>query len=237
MKLSDRLSLVADFVEKGNRLADVGTDHGYVPIHLVQEGVIPYALACDINKGPLLRAQSHIAENNLQDKIETRLSNGLEKLCEGEVDSILIAGMGGALIRDILVRGENVYKSAKELILSPHSEVFLVREYLLSNGYEVVREEMVKDMGKYYVVMKCIKSDNIVKYSSCELIYGKLLLENRNSILYEYLLSEKGNFEKILQLLPENGKQDNIKRREEIINSLEIVDEALNYYDTKVKRS
>ena len=93
MKLSDRLEMIASFVEHGNRLADIGTDHGYVPIYLVQTGRVPSALAMDVRKGPLLRAEEHIREAGLSGRIQTRLSDGLKKLAPGEADTVVIAGM------------------------------------------------------------------------------------------------------------------------------------------------
>ena len=97
MELSRRLRMNASFVTPGNRLADVGTDHGYIPIALRLEGVIPSALAMDINPGPLERAKEHIRQFDLETDIHTRLSDGVQALCPGEADSVLIAGMGGAL--------------------------------------------------------------------------------------------------------------------------------------------
>ena len=105
VKLSNRLSAVASFVTDGNVLADVGTDHGYIPIYLLQEKRIKKAIAMDINAGPLQRAKEHIALYGLKDYIETRLSDGVEALMPGEADTILIAGMGGGLVMHILEDG------------------------------------------------------------------------------------------------------------------------------------
>ncbi|MBR5315862.1 MAG: SAM-dependent methyltransferase, partial [Firmicutes bacterium] len=129
IKLSKRMKAVASMVTPGNVLADVGTDHGYVPISLVQRKRIPRAIAMDINKGPLQRACEHIAEFQLEECIETRLSDGVKKLEVGEVDSILIAGMGGELVIHILTDGMEVCRSAKELILQPQSELEKVRQF------------------------------------------------------------------------------------------------------------
>ena len=139
IKLSKRMKAAASMVTTGNVLADIGTDHGYVPIALVQRGRIPSAIAMDINKGPLEKAREHIVMCNLQDKIETRLSDGTKALTVGEADSILIAGMGGELVLHILREGEAVCHSAKELVLQPQSDVHKVREYLRNNGYLIKR--------------------------------------------------------------------------------------------------
>ena len=105
MQLSKRLSAVASLITEGSRLADIGTDHGYVPIALVENGSIPSAVAMDVNKGPLERAQEHIREKHLEDRIKTRLSDGVKALEEGEADAVLIAGMGGMLVIRILDAG------------------------------------------------------------------------------------------------------------------------------------
>ena len=117
MQLSQRISSVASMVTAGNCLADVGTDHGYVPIYLYERKIIPRAIAMDVNKGPLERASLHIAESGMKGVIETRLSDGLAALKAGEADSIVIAGMGGPLMIRILSAYPEVTASAKELIL------------------------------------------------------------------------------------------------------------------------
>ena len=121
---------MASMVTTGGILADIGTDHAYVPIALVQRQKIKGAIAMDINEGPLARAQEHIRAARLEKYIQTRLSDGAEALLPNEADSILIAGMGGELILHILTEGELVCSTAKELILQPQSEIHKVREYL-----------------------------------------------------------------------------------------------------------
>ena len=150
------MKAVASMVTAGYTLCDVGTDHGYVPIALVQGNIIQKAIAVDINKGPLERANEHIRANGLTEKITTRLSNGLEAIHDGEVDSIVIAGMGGELVIHILTAGETVCRSAKELILQPQSEVSKVREYVRNTGYKIVDEDMILEDGKYYPMFQTV---------------------------------------------------------------------------------
>ena len=138
MQLSQRLSSVASMVTAGNCLADVGTDHGYVPIYLYERNIIPHAIAMDVNKGPLERATLHIAESGMKEAIETRLSDGLAALKPGEADSVVIAGMGGPLIIRILSTYPEVTDSLKELILQPQSEIPEVRMWLYEHGYEII---------------------------------------------------------------------------------------------------
>jgi tRNA (adenine22-N1)-methyltransferase len=243
-------SLVTDHVV----LADVGTDHGYVPIYLVQQHRIPKAIALDINVGPLERAREHIALHQLEDSIETRLSDGVEALQAGEAESILISGMGGGLVIHILTEGETVCKTAKELILQPQSEQARVREFLELEGYAIRQEEMVLEDGKFYPMMRVqYQSDEdrngkqvqteAGKESACgdgkkpvvrrELAwqYGGLLLENRHPVLHTYLKKEEALYRNIydgLKKSPETEK--NIERLRQVEVILQYNQEAMGYY-------
>ena len=153
MNLSKRLRMVADCVTKGNVVADVGCDHAYISIYLVERKVAPRTIALDVNEGPLLRAQENILSYGLENLITTRLSDGLHKLKPKEADSIIIAGMGGPLMIKILEEGSECVKAAKELILQPQSEIWRVREYLHNLNFEITKEDMCIDEGKYYTVL------------------------------------------------------------------------------------
>ena len=146
-------------VTRGYRLADIGTDHGFVPIWLVRNGVIPSAVAMDVNRGPLERAREHITQAGLEAYIRTRLSDGLAGLRKGEADSILIAGMGGALTLRILEKDPPQSLGAAELILQPQSEISKVREYLCRSGWKIDAEDMVLEDGKYYPMMHCVRGE------------------------------------------------------------------------------
>ena len=145
MKLSERLELVLSFVEPGESAADVGTDHGHVPVELVRRMIVKKAVAMDVRKGPLSRATENIDLAGLTDKIETRLSDGVAKLLPGEADSVVIAGMGGELIIKILENGRHMWDSVKQWVLSPQSEIFKVRRWLFENGFVIRKEEMVRE--------------------------------------------------------------------------------------------
>ena len=156
MELSKRLQTVAAAVTPGHRIADVGTDHGYVPIYLVKNGLCPSACAMDVNKGPLARAAEHIGQEGLSDKIATRLSDGLAGLSPDETDTVVIAGMGGELICRILKNAPEFLKAGMEFILQPQSEWFKVRHLLHDAGYHIAGEWFLKEDGKYYVVIKAL---------------------------------------------------------------------------------
>ena len=123
MQLSKRLLAVSEMVTSNSRLADIGTDHGYIPIYLIENKRVPRAIAMDVNKGPLNRAKENIEHHGLENYIETRLSDGAAALHSGEVDAVVIAGMGGGLVMKILTEGSGVLKSVKELILDRKSVV------------------------------------------------------------------------------------------------------------------
>ncbi len=226
MNLSLRLKTVASFVKRGSRLADIGTDHGYIPIYLVEKGIINRAIAMDVNKGPIERAKNNIRAAGLEEFIETRISDGLKKLEKNEVDSIIIAGMGGMLIRKILDDKIDIINSVEELIVSPHSDWFTVREFLINNNMEIIDETIIKDEGKYYLIIKSKFSKTSIskEYDLTTLTYGKILLENKNEILKEFLLKEKDKKEKIIKSL-KKGDSEKLK------SSLEIIRKALKYYE------
>ena len=225
MELSKRLQAVADRVTFGLKVADIGTDHGYIPIYLVENKKNPSAVAMDINKGPLKKAEENIALHGLEGYIETRLSNGAEKLQCKEADSIVIAGMGGGLVIRIMEQDEEIFKNVKEFILQPQSEIWKVRKYLMENDYKIIQEDMVLEDGKFYPMMKVINGKT-EHYSMTELQYGKFLLQDRHPVLKQFLEKEFRIKEGIYQNLNENHS-GNIQRMNELEEELKQIKEAL----------
>lgn len=230
MDLSIRLQAVSDLISDGMTVADVGTDHGYIPIYLLQSGKCPRAIAMDVNEGPLLRAKEHIGAYHLSEVIDVRLSDGVKKLTPGEVECVVIAGMGGALTIKILEEGENVFRTLREFVLQPQSELWKVRQYLCENGYCITEENMVLDDGKYYPMMKVINGQGPT-YDTVELRYGKILLEQKNPVLFQFLEKESRAKTEILQSLAQK-EGAHIRGRQEIIRKEleEIVDALQRYY-------
>ena len=228
------MKAVAAMVTSGGVLADVGTDHGYIPIALIQRQKIKSAIAMDINKGPLARAQDNIASARLGDYIQTRLSVGVAALGEGEADSILIAGMGGELVIHILSEGEKVCKAASELILQPQSDIRKVREYLRLHHYKIVDEDMICEDGKYYPMMRVInveldnawmKMDEQTRVA-CD-IYGPLLLRNGNPVLRRFLVRQHRQLTQILQTLQAQTMSEKIETRiAEVLEELQYNESA-----------
>lgn len=163
MELSKRMQAVAAMTDAGAVAADVGCDHGYVAIWLVRQGVCPKVYAMDVRPGPLQRARDHIAGEKLEAQICTVLSDGLTGLPVGEdgvplADTMIAAGMGGPLIRDILLKSREKAERMRTLILQPQSEPEAVRTVLPRLGYAVVAEDMVLEEGKYYPLMKAVNT-------------------------------------------------------------------------------
>lgn len=229
MELSKRLQAVADLVSAGLVVADVGTDHGYIPIYLIETGKCKKTFAMDVNRGPLLRAKEHIAAHGFERQIDTRLSDGVKQLNVGECDAVVIAGMGGALTIKILEEGRSVFQSLREFILQPQSELHKVREYLLEQGYCIVAEDMVQEDGKFYPMMKVINGASDA-YHAIEFRYGKFLLSQKHPVLKAFLEKEKQTKKMILQnLQKEDGLHIEV-RRKEIKEELEGIEYALQRY-------
>ena len=225
IKLSERLSAIAACVPAGRSLADVGTDHGFLPIYLVKKGIAPRAVAMDVRKGPLERAQAHIREEGLEERIETRLSDGLAALAPGEAEVIVLAGMGGKLILRILENDREKALLAKKLVLSPQSELPEFRRGLESLGFFISREQILKDEGKYYAVMEAEPGD---RPCGREIFYlfGKDPVEEKSPVLLEYLDQQERFCEETLSSLSGNKSGRAEERRQEIITYRERIREA-----------
>lgn len=238
MQLSNRLQAVADLVSLGNRVADVGCDHAYTAIYLVENGISPHVVAMDIHEGPLAKAVDNIVKYGYQNQIETRKSDGLDKLVPEEVDTILIGGMGGALTVQILQAHMEVVNSVRELILQPQSQIHLVRKMLDEEAFLITDENMIKEDGKYYMMMKA-KPMALVKQASDFALtkeehfhFGKLLLERQNPVLFEFLMKEHKRCSSIVQrlLLLSETTEQTLLRQKEMVDEMKLIDSGLEFY-------
>lgn len=232
MQLSKRLERVANMVSKDTVVADVGCDHAYISIYLIEKGIAPRVIAMDVNKGPLQKAKENISRAGLSDVIETRLSNGIEKLEQGEANAILLAGMGGILMSDILLAKIEVTTSMKELILQPQSDIDLVRTTVMKLGFEITREDMLIDEGKYYTLMKAERAQTDFKpyENEVELVYGKYLLEKQHEVLKAYLIKEQNKLEIILASLKGQETTSRQEAYKNLKHQCELIKEAFQYY-------
>ena len=240
--LSKRLTALANMVTDGNRLADIGTDHGYIPIYLCQTGKIPSALAMDIGKGPLQQAQTHIAEHGLSEQIKTRLSDGMAALQFGEADTILIAGMGGGLVMKILSEGAEKLTGKEELILQPQSEIALVREFVRVRNFQILNEDMILEDGKYYPMMKVSqqKAAEQTKILPQEVAdaFGPVLLQKRHPVLKEWLERELRTTNSVIEQLSAQPDHERIRNRMQQVNCKKtLILEALKNYGTESVQS
>ncbi len=224
--ISKRLLTVAGFVTRGYVAADIGTDHGYVPIYLVKNHICPQAYAMDINEGPLKAARENIKREGLAQQITVCLSDGMEKLRPGQADSVIISGMGGELIVQIL-RNSKVNDTVKEFILSPQKNPEVLRRYLWQNHFCVVDETMLKDSGKYYTVMKVVHGKER-PYDETELIYGRKLIEHKDNVLMEYLTKQEKQFLKVYGIAKESHSGDVEKIWEKLQNIQNTMEKIQN---------
>ncbi len=235
MELSKRMQAVADFVTAGYITADIGTDHAYIPIYLIEHKISPKAFAMDINKGPLLRAKEHVAACGYEKEIDLRQSDGMKALKEGEAQTVVMAGMGGGLIMKILSDSWKVTCSLKECILQPQSEIAKVRTYLLEKGFLFLEESMVLEDGKFYPMMK-VKPPSLSQpltksWTDTQIRYGKLLLEQKHPVLKLFLEKEIGVKEEIISKLQKQGGAHADQRMKELSTELKLAREGMTYYD------
>lgn len=224
MEISQRLRIVGDFVTQ-KTVADIGTDHAYVPIYLHKKGNVEKVIACDINKKPLQKAQQNIKLHHAENKIITRLGNGLQPLQPYEVDSIVISGMGGMLMIELMEQSPNIIKTVKELILCPHLDVTAVRKYLHNIGYVITDEKMIQEWDNFYTILRAIPGKQ--KYDKeIEYIFGSILLEKKDAVLKEYIINEKIRLKKIKQHLYDKRTEQSQKRLQQIEEYKKAIEEA-----------
>lgn len=241
--------------EKGLVVADVGCDHGYVSIYLLQSGIAKAAIAMDVRKGPLSGAYDNIREYGLLESIETRLSDGLNKLSSGEANALIVAGMGGKLMMRILEEGDPGMLGISQGILQPQSDLDEFRAYLRDKGYIIADEKVLLDDGKFYFPMRVVFGDEslaadrhgrihdylheamtlLVDKTSCDETmarhicdrFGEINILNRDEILKSYLEHGKEVSESILKTLEDKG---HLERAEELKKDLLEIESALLLY-------
>ncbi|XCA84633.1 class I SAM-dependent methyltransferase [Exiguobacterium mexicanum] len=182
--LDRRLKQVVDFIPKGSVVADIGSDHAYVPCYLVQQGIVNRAIAGEVNRGPMEAAKAQVALIGATEQIDVRLGDGLAVLEADEATCISICGMGGSLIRSILESGRNKLGAVERLVLQPNVDGQHVREWLLDAGFVLIAESIVEEKDKVYEILVGERGTE-TRYSSDEterawqLMFGPYLLETR----------------------------------------------------------
>lgn len=248
--LSNRMQALTDMVTPGTVITDVGCDHGFVSVYLVQKGISPRVIAMDVRSGPLEHAREHIREYGLEDSIETRLSDGLHSLKTGEAAGMICAGMGGPLMEKILTEGREQARGFKELILQPQSEIPHFRTFLMEEGYLLTDENIIYEEGKYYFMMKVHwlgeMSDDTVRAqvrdswkaddveAGLTRQFGPILFSRKCPLLADYLKWQLAQHEQIAKHLEEKADADNpktMRRRQEIAEETVLLTRALEWYD------
>jgi len=160
MSISARLKFIADMVTAGYTACDVGTDHGFVPAYLLRENICPRVIALDVSEGSLAKAIELSARLGLTDRMDCRISDGFENLKPGEAECVIISGMGGILMTRIMQDHPEVLRSVREVVLSPHRDEELVRDFLAENGFEIIALEHITDKKHIYPVIKAVNRSN-----------------------------------------------------------------------------
>lgn len=207
MELSKRLMKIASYVEPCKTVADIGTDHGYIPIYLVKNNVCEKAIASDINKGPTEKAKTNVRFEGLSKDIKCLLGPGLKPIKKGEVNGVVIAGMGGNLTRDIILEDLEKVKLYDFLILQPAQNPEVLREYLYNNNFDILDEDLIFDEGKFYELFKVKYNNNPKKINvEDEIFYeiSPILLENKNPLIDSYVKSKIERYENIVSYIKED---------------------------------
>jgi tRNA (adenine22-N1)-methyltransferase len=186
LQLGERLSAIAGLIQPGAKIVDVGTDHAYLPIYLVEQNRIAAAVAGEVNQGPYLSAQAMLNKLGLQHKISLRFGDGLAVVAPGEVDTAVIAGMGGPTMIEILTKQNEVVKALNYLLLQPMVAAGLVRQWLIENGWRIVDEVLVKDEGRLYEIIAA-KQGEAARFEPILYDVGPVLWERRPALLREHL--------------------------------------------------
>lgn len=231
MNLSDRLQKIADFVEKESIVADIGTDHGYLAAYLIENNIAKKVIATDVNEKPLQKAINYINENDLEDKIETRLGSGLEVIGENEVDTVIIAGMGGNLIADIIDKQDKNLNSIGTFILQPMTNVEELRDYFYKNNYKITKEKLVKEGKRFYHILKVEHGEDILE-DSIYLEIGKKLLEDKDELLGELLEQKIEKIKTIMNKLVMQETENSKKTYNEFNIRIKKLKEMLKIYES-----
>lgn len=227
MKLSKRLQLIADVIAKykqGSVLADIGTDHGYLPCYLVENKIITKAYACDVAKGPLDSSKETIKQYGLENQVFAILGSGLNPILDRKVDMISIAGMGSYLISEILDEHRDYLRNVEVLFLQANANNDHLRKYLFANDWIILDEQMVKDAGHIYEVMVVTARRNkAIIYSDKDIEFGPILMNNQTPLFKEKWQKQYHVYKKIQVTLPLDHP-----RYHEIDCKMKMIEEVLH---------
>lgn len=226
MKLSDRLQAIANFIPKNSLVGDIGTDHGYIPMYLIENGISKKVIASDVSQGSLNKTISYIDDLKYNEKINARLGDGLECFKPFEIDTVVIAGMGGLLIRDILNKDIKLTNTITNFIFQPMVASNDLREYLINNNFQIVDEDLVKEDDKYYEIIFAKKGKAIIDKE----IYfeiSKVIIEKKHPLLNEFIEHKIKLSTSILNNLEDKTSEKSRIRYEELSKLIHDYQEVL----------
>ncbi|MFT8317531.1 MAG: class I SAM-dependent methyltransferase [Sporolactobacillus sp.] len=228
--LSKRLQTVLQFVPKGSLLADIGSDHAHLPCRAVLDHKVPLAIAGEVRRGPYLQAAANVRVFELAEEIDVRLGDGLDVLENGEADVIVISGMGGELIAEILERGKEKLTDDTTLILQPNIRESLCRSWLIDNGWRIENEAIVEEAPHFYEIIRAVKEKSGRKalLSESEIMMGPILLHEKTEIFKKKWQRRETKLLEILQALKQTSEtRDILKKRGESRRQLQVIRQAL----------
>ncbi|MDO4903465.1 MAG: tRNA (adenine(22)-N(1))-methyltransferase TrmK [Limosilactobacillus sp.] len=226
--LSQRLKQVAEFVPENARMADIGSDHAYLPASLALKGKISFAVAGEVVKGPYENMVSEIHNNGLQDTIIPRFGNGLDAIEPADkIDTVVIAGMGGSLIADILERGKDRLQGVSRLVLQPNVGEYRLRTWLMHNRYQIMAERLVEEDDHIYEIIVAEPSIVPFSYSDFELTFGPLLLEKKGPVFENKWKDYISRQERVLDQMA-SAKQPPLDRINDMKARIQLVKETLD---------
>ncbi|UZX30703.1 tRNA (adenine(22)-N(1))-methyltransferase [Lactobacillus helsingborgensis] len=223
-----RLRILAQMVDQEARVADIGTDHAYLPIQLVKEGKVDYAIASDVAAGPLQNAEKDIVAAGLKDKIETRLGSGLETVsAQDRIDTVVIAGMGGKLMTNILDEAWSENFHFATLILEPNVGEPGVREWLSTHKYQIIDEKIISEAGHIYELIKAQKVESTIRLTDRQIFFGPEILKEKNQVFYQKWQDQLAYHQRLLSNLNKAQEKDRAHIRQ-IEDEIKMIEGELN---------
>lgn len=227
--LSKRLEMVSSFIPKHSFLADIGTDHAYLPVYAVTHGIVKRAIAGEVSDGPFEIAKQHVKKHQLEHLIDVRKGNGLEVINKNDrIDCITIAGMGGSLITNILEAGKEKLTNVKRLILQPNIAAISIRKWLINNHWELKDEEILKEDGHIYEILVAEKGNPLTPYKDKEkeLLFGPFLLKEKSEVFQEKWKREYMEWQNIYRQLQHAKETEEIhKKKQELFTYMKWYEE------------
>lgn len=227
IQLSKRLQAVASFVEKDSVIADIGSDHAYLPTYLVQQGIVQKGIAGEVVAGPFEAALKNVKRKGLTDAITVRLASGLAAIEESDgVNTVTIAGMGGTLIASILEEGKNRLTNVQRIITQPNIYAQAIRQWAIENGWLIFNERILKEDGKIYEVVVLEKGE--AEYDDLSLLVGPFLLKEKNDVFFEKWTSEIAQWTEVLRSIEHAAETPLIRdKKKQLTRRINLVGEVL----------